>query len=55
MEKSSAFWRAPHVSLDGIWLKHSWGGVDQQGYRKVSKEDRDSGRAFLRHLKERGW
>lgn len=61
-----------YVSLDGIWLKRSWGGevknvavlvaigVDQDGYRQVlgvcegTKEDKESWRAFLRHLKERG-
>lgn len=61
-----------YVSLDGIWLKRSWGGevkkvavlvaigVDQDGYRQVlgvvegTKEDAESWRNFLRHLKERG-
>lgn len=61
-----------YVSLDGIWLKRSWGGevkkvavlvavgVDQEGYRQVlgvvegMKEDAESWRSFLRHLKERG-
>jgi putative transposase len=61
-----------YVSLDGIWLKRSWGGevknvavlvaigVDQDGYRQVlgvcegAKEDTESWRQFLRHLKERG-
>lgn len=61
-----------YVSLDGIWLKRSWGGeiknvavlvaigVDQDGYRQVlgvcegTKEDKESWRAFLRHLKQRG-
>ena len=61
-----------YVSLDGIWLKRSWGGevknvavlvaigVDQDGYRQVlgvaegAKEDAESWRQFLRHLKERG-
>jgi len=61
-----------YVSLDGIWLKRSWGGevknvavlvaigVDQDGYRQVLgvcegvKEDAESWRQFLRHLKERG-
>ena len=61
-----------YVSLDGIWLKRSWGGevknvavlvavgVDQNGYRQVlgvcegAKEDTESWRQFLRHLKERG-
>lgn len=61
-----------YVSLDGIWLKRSWGGevknvavlvaigVDQDGYRQVlgvcegTKEDKESWRTFLRHLKERG-
>jgi putative transposase len=61
-----------YVSLDGIWLKRSWGGevknvavlvaigVDQDGYRQVlgvvegAKEDAESWRSFLRHLKERG-
>jgi putative transposase len=61
-----------YVSLDGIWLKRSWGGevknvavlvaisVDQDGYRQVlgvcegTKEDKESWRQFLRHLKERG-
>lgn len=61
-----------YVSLDGIWLKRSWGGevknvavlvaigVDQDGYRQVlgvcegAKEDTESWRQFLRHLKGRG-
>jgi putative transposase len=61
-----------YVSLDGIWLKRSWGGevknvavlvaigVDQDGYRQVlgvvegAKEDAESWRGFLRHLKQRG-
>ena len=61
-----------YVSLDGIWLKRSWGGevknvavlvaigVDQDGYRQVlgvvegAKEDAESWRGFLRHLKGRG-
>ena len=61
-----------YVSLDGIWLKRSWGGevknvavlvaigVDQDGYRQVlgvcegTKEDAESWRQFLRHLKQRG-
>lgn len=61
-----------YVSLDGIWLKRSWGGevknvavlvatgVDSDGYRQVlgvcegAKEDTESWRQFLRHLKERG-
>lgn len=61
-----------YVSLDGIWLKRSWGGevkkvvvlvaigVDQDGYRQVlgvcegMKEDKESWRQFLRHLKGRG-
>ena len=61
-----------YVSLDGIWLKRSWGGevknvavlvaigVDQEGYRQVlgvcegAKEDAESWRGFLRHLKQRG-
>ena len=61
-----------YVSLDGIWLKRSWGGevknvavlvaigVDGDGYRQVLgvcegvKEDTESWRTFLRHLKERG-
>jgi len=61
-----------YVSLDGIWLKRSWGGevknvavlvavgVDQDGYRQVlgvcegAKEDAESWRQFLRHLKARG-
>lgn len=61
-----------YVFLDGIWLKHSWGGkvekvavlvavgVDGEGYREVlglalgGREDGDSWRAFLRHLKSRG-
>ena len=61
-----------YVSMDGIWLKRSWGGevknvavlvaigVNQDGYRQVlgvcegTKEDKESWRAFLRHLKERG-
>lgn len=61
-----------YVSLDGIWLKRSWGGevknvavlvaigVDGEGYRQVlgvcegAKEDAESWRGFLRHLKARG-
>ena len=61
-----------YVSLDGIWLKRSWGGevknvavlvaigIDQNGYRQIlgvcegAKEDTESWRQFLRHLKERG-
>ncbi len=61
-----------YVSLDGIWLKRSWGGevknvavlvaigVDSDGYRQVlsvcegTKEDAESWRTFLRHLKQRG-
>ena len=61
-----------YMSLDGIWLKRSWGGevknvavlvaigVDQEGYRQVlgvcegAKEDAESWRQFLRHLKGRG-
>jgi len=61
-----------YVSLDGIWLKRSWGcevknvavlvaiAVDGDGYRQVVgvcegvKEDTESWRTFLRHLKERG-
>ena len=61
-----------YVSLDGIWLKRSWGGevknvavlvaigVDSDGYRQVLgvceglKEDKESWRTFLRHLKGRG-
>ena len=61
-----------YVSLDGIWLKRSWGGevkkvavlvaigVDHEGYRQVlgvmegAKEDAESWRQFLRHLKQRG-
>jgi len=61
-----------YVSMDGIWLKRSWGGefknvavlvaigVDADGYRQVlgvcegTKEDKESWRTFLRHLKERG-
>lgn len=61
-----------YVSLDGIWLKRSWGGevknvavlvaigVDREGFRQVlgvcegAKEDRESWRNFLRHLKQRG-
>jgi transposase-like protein len=61
-----------YVSLDGIWLKRSWGGevknvavlvaigVDADGFRQVlgvmegAKEDTESWRQFLRHLKERG-
>jgi len=61
-----------YVFMDGIWLKHTWGGkvekvavliavgVDEEGYREVlglalgGREDGDSWRAFLRHLKSRG-
>jgi transposase-like protein len=61
-----------YVYLDGIWLKHTWGGkvekvavlvavgVDAEGYREVlglalgGREDGDSWRNFLRHLKSRG-
>ena len=60
----------PYVCLDGIWLKRSWGGevenvsilvaIGETGYRKILgvseglKEDRESWKSFLRHLKERG-
>jgi transposase-like protein len=62
----------PYVSLDGIWLKRSWGGevknvavlvaigVGADGHRAVlgvaegAKEDAESWRGFLRHLKGRG-
>ena len=61
-----------YVFMDGIWLKHTWGGkvekvavlvavgVDGEGYREVlglalgGREDGDSWRDFLRHLKSRG-
>ena len=61
-----------YVFLDGIWLKHTWGGkvenvavlvavgVDAKGHREVlglalgGREDADSWREFLGHLKSRG-
>jgi transposase-like protein len=60
--------RHAYVYLDGIWLKRSWGGevknvaigVREDGYREILgvaeglKEDTESWRSFLRHLKQRG-
>ncbi len=57
-----------YIALDGVWLKRSWGGEVQnvavlvaiEGYRQVlgvcegAKEDTESWRQILRHLKERG-
>jgi len=59
-----------YLSLDGIVMKRSWGGevsnvsllvaTGQDGYREVlgiregCKEDKESWRGFLRHLKQRG-